>query len=168
MAESSHADHADPVGCTPHWTIGLNTVIPPQKSGPALAGSTPSGMGTAQAQWARMRSANPPWRPMMVSSPLGQRLWSAAQAVGAAHAAAGKPTQPDAVSDFDFLDVIPRRHDAAGNFMAGDERVMHVAPIVVDDGEVGVADAAIVDRDFYLFVAEFPRRVFKRFESGSR
>ena len=52
--------------------------------------------------------------------------------------------------------------------MAGDERVMRVAPIVVDDGKVGVADAAIVDRDFHLFVAEFPRRVFKRFEGGSR
>jgi hypothetical protein len=100
--------------------------------------------------------------------PVGTEVVVAAQAVGAAHAAAGKPPQPDAVSDFDFLDVIPRRHDAAGNFMAGDERVLRVAPIVVDDGKVGVADAAIVDRDFHLFVAEFPRRVFKRFEGGSR
>ncbi len=63
------------VGRTSNCTIGLKTVMPPQKSGPALAMSTPSGNGIAHSAWHRTVSPNPPYRPTMVPSFDAQRLW---------------------------------------------------------------------------------------------
>ena len=64
------------VGCTPCITMGLNTVMPPQNSGPADSASIASGKGSAQRQWQRTFSAKPPWRPTMVSWPSWQRWLS--------------------------------------------------------------------------------------------
>ena len=62
------------VGRTSNCTNGLNTVTPPQNSGPAVAGSRPAGSGVTQPQWPRTVSANPPCRPTMVDSAVGHRL----------------------------------------------------------------------------------------------
>jgi hypothetical protein len=97
----------------------------------------------------------------------GAKIVVAAQAVGAAHATAGKPTEPDAVADFDFFHLVARRHDAAGDLVAGDERILRVAPVVVDDRKVRVTNAAVVNGDFDLLVAEGSGGVFERFESRS-
>jgi len=51
MTESTDADDGNAIpGLTPHCTIGLNTVIPPQKSGPALLASSSSGNGLTHVQ----------------------------------------------------------------------------------------------------------------------
>ena len=57
----------------------------------------------------------------------------AAQAVRATHAAAGEPTKPDAVADFDFFHLFACGDDATCNFMARDQGELGVAPAVVDD-----------------------------------
>ena len=54
------------VGLIACSTKGRKTVPPPHISGPAAAGSSASGSGTAQLQCARSRSAKPPWRPISV------------------------------------------------------------------------------------------------------
>ncbi|MCY1243136.1 hypothetical protein D3C85_1432020 [compost metagenome] len=62
------------VGLMPNSTSGLNTVEPAQNNGPAIAGSSPAGIGRAQAQCERTRSAKPPWLPMMVGCTVLHRL----------------------------------------------------------------------------------------------
>jgi len=64
------------VGFTSNCTIGLNTVIPPQNSGPAVFASIPSGNGVAHAASHRTRSANPPKRPMIVDSAVPHKFRS--------------------------------------------------------------------------------------------
>ena len=62
-----------------HWQkllMALIAELKPEMSGPALAGSTPSGMGRLQPQCARTLSAKPPWRPMMVGWRLAHRFCS--------------------------------------------------------------------------------------------
>ena len=54
------------VGLMSKFRNGEKTVMPPHSKGPALAASKPSGMGAVHNQWARTRSAKPPWWPMMV------------------------------------------------------------------------------------------------------
>ena len=53
---------------------GLNTVIPPQKRGPAVARLIPSGSGIIQPWCARTLLAKPPWRPTITPSADAQRL----------------------------------------------------------------------------------------------
>src|SRR6516162_3354186 len=55
---------------------GLNTVMPPHKSGPASATSIFSGSGIAQAQLQRTRLANAPLCPTMVKVDCGHKWWS--------------------------------------------------------------------------------------------
>ena len=91
----------------------------------------------------------------------------AAQAVRTTHAAAGKPAKPDAVAYFDFFHLVARGDDAARNFVARDQRESGVAPVVVDDRQIRVANAAVIDRDFDLLVTERTRIKFEGFKGGS-
>jgi hypothetical protein len=52
---------------------GLNTVMPPHKSGPASATLILSGRGTAQPQCARTRLANAPLWPTIVNVDCGHK-----------------------------------------------------------------------------------------------
>ena len=45
------------VGEIEYWRNGVKTVTPPHMRGPAVRGSTPSGMGRTASEWARTMSA---------------------------------------------------------------------------------------------------------------
>jgi hypothetical protein len=54
--------------------------------------------------------------------------------------------------------------DRADRFMAGNQRIARIAPIVVEHRQIGMADAAMANRDLDLFVAEVAGRVLERRE----
>ena len=62
------------VGDTASSISGANTVMPPQNSGPARAGSRLSGMGISQSCWAFTWLAKPPLRPTTLASRSAQRF----------------------------------------------------------------------------------------------
>ena len=55
---------------------GLNTVMPPHRSGPDSATLMLSGSGMAQAQWERTRLANAPLCPTIVNVACWHKCWS--------------------------------------------------------------------------------------------
>ena len=63
------------VGRMPRSAMGAKTVMPPQKSGPELSGSSAAGSFTAHSQLARTLSAKPPWRPTIMLSACAQSCW---------------------------------------------------------------------------------------------
>jgi hypothetical protein len=70
------------------------------------------------------------------------------QARVAVHATAGRPADADALSHLQSLGLLTQCGDATDHLVPGHERKARHAPFVVDHGEIGVADAAIIDGDF--------------------
>jgi hypothetical protein len=69
------------------------------------------------------------------------------------HAAGSAPTDADMLPDFYALGLRSFRHHATDHFMAGHCWIGGNAPIVVDDGQVRVANAATLDLDFHFLGA---------------
>ena len=108
--------------------MGLNTVMPPQKSGPAVAESMASGNGVAQPV------ATDPVGKAAVTTDHGSLSCSAEiviadETLGTGHAAVGKPAQAHAVAHLDALHLRTRGHDRARDFVPADQRVGRRSPI---------------------------------------
>ena len=78
----------------------------------------------------------------------------AAEAMRAGHAAPGHPPKADAIADFDAFHLRAGGDDFADHFVAGNEWIGALAPLVVDHRKVGVADAAVAYCDLDLLLAE--------------
>ena len=133
---------------------GLNTVMPPHRSGPASAASMSSGRGMAQAQWERTRLANAALVPDDRGRGFRAQMMIARHALPAVHAAAGRPADPDALPD---LQRPCRRSDLdhpADGFVSQHGRELREAPLVVEHRDVGVAQAAVLDLNLHLLGPE--------------
>src|SRR6185437_8059756 len=71
------------------------------------------------------------------------------------------PADADALAYRGAVDVGADRGDGADDLVAGDERVAADAPVVVDEMDVGVADAAMLDADLDVVRPELSGRVAK-------
>jgi hypothetical protein len=70
------------------------------------------------------------------------------------HAAPRIPADADALADLEALGVRTERGDPADHLVAKDRGVLRNAPLVVQNGDVGVTQAAVLDRDFDILRAE--------------
>src|SRR5258708_5499376 len=70
------------------------------------------------------------------------------------HAAFRGPAHAHARAHLRPARVGPDRHHAPDRFMSRNDGIAREAPLVVDDREVRVAHAAVLDRDLHLFGSE--------------
>ncbi|MNE59827.1 hypothetical protein D3C80_1549450 [compost metagenome] len=73
----------------------------------------------------------------------------------AVHTAAAIPTNAHHLANLQpfVLRMGAQFGDFAHHLMAGHERVVGHAPFIIEHGEVGVADATVIDSNFNLIVA---------------
>ena len=64
------------------------------------------------------------------------------------------PAEADALADLERLDLGAHGRDLADDLVAGDEGILADAPIVGDQVQIAVADAAVGDGDFDFVRAE--------------
>jgi hypothetical protein len=72
----------------------------------------------------------------------------AGQALLAAHAAFGIPSDADAVAGLGFFCMFTHGDDAANDFVTWHKRIFRVSPVVFPDGKIGVTDTAEFNGDF--------------------
>jgi hypothetical protein len=72
----------------------------------------------------------------------------------AVHAASGIPADPDPLAQLQSLGVFAQGDESADRLMPRYDRIAGQAPVVLDDGKVGMVQAAIIDRDLHLFRTE--------------
>src|ERR1700760_3813252 len=77
------------------------------------------------------------------------------------------PADADALAYDGAVDVGAYGRDGADDLVTGDERVAADAPVVVDEMDVGVADAAVKDADLGFVGPEFSGRVAEGEQPGS-
>src|SRR6266850_6576667 len=75
-------------------------------------------------------------------------------ALAAVHVAAGKPADADALSDFESLGIRTDGRDPTHNFVAENRGVLRDAPLIVEDGEIGVTQTAVFDSDLNVLGSE--------------
>ncbi len=81
---------------------------------------------------------------------IGAEIFFALQAPLTLPAAVGLPANPDAVAEVQSQHGGPSSRDRADNFMAGDQRILADAPIVVDHVKIAAAYPAMGDGNFHL------------------
>jgi hypothetical protein len=133
MAEPADADDTDPVGrsdaaldhgiedgdAAAKQRTGLGRIDRGrQRHGPFPVAAHPLGKPAVPADHGRLD--------------LRAEVVIAAQALGTAQAAAGKPTQPNPVTDLDALHLRTGLNHGADDLVTRDERVVGEAPIVVE------------------------------------
>jgi hypothetical protein len=70
------------------------------------------------------------------------------------HAAPRGPADADALSDRETLGIRTDGRDPTDDLMAENRRVLRNAPVIVQDGEIGVTQPAVFDRDFHVLDPE--------------
>jgi len=85
------------------------------------------------------------------------------------HATARVPTDANALSDLESFGIRTHGCDPANDLVAENRRILRNAPLIVEDGEIGVTQAAVFNSDFNVFRAERPEihgfehhRLFRR------
>jgi hypothetical protein len=78
----------------------------------------------------------------------------ARHALPAVHATLRRPADADLLADLDPLGGAADIDDDADRLVPEHRREPGPTPVVVEHREVGVAEPAVLDPDFYLFVAE--------------
>src|SRR5262249_55551639 len=72
------------------------------------------------------------------------------------HAATREPADPDALSDLEsLLGIRPSGRDMTDDLVAENRGVLRNAPLIVQDGEIGVTHTAVFDSDFNVFRSEW-------------
>ncbi len=94
----------------------------------------------------------------------GAEIMVAAHALGAGHAAFGKPAEADTVAGGEIFNHCSHRLDASRDFVTGDERVCGKTPLVAEHAEVRVADATVFDADVHMLGPDGREFVGERFE----
>jgi hypothetical protein len=84
------------------------------------------------------------------------------QALAAVATSLRVPAEADPVAEAVALGGGSHGGDSPDRFVAGNERVARVAPLVVELGQIGMAHAAVFDRDLELLVAERARVELER------
>src|SRR5258705_7174294 len=79
------------------------------------------------------------------------------QSLATVHVAAGEPADAQALPDTAGFGVRAKGRDATDDLVAQHRGELRNAPLVVEDGEVGVTQAAMLDGDFDLLVAQRAR-----------
>jgi hypothetical protein len=64
------------------------------------------------------------------------------------HAATRVPADADALSDLESLGIRTYGRDPTGDLVAEDRGVLRDAPVIVQDGEIGVTHTTVVNSDF--------------------
>src|SRR6188768_547788 len=82
---------------------------------------------------------------------LRAEMMATRHALAAVHAATGVPPDADALSDLESLGVGTDSGDPADHLMTENGRVLGDSPVVVENGEVGVAEATVFDGDLNVF-----------------
>ena len=72
------------------------------------------------------------------------------------------PAETNPLADFKRADFSAERRDGADDFVTGDEGILADAPIVGDEVQIAMADAAMGDSDFDFAVAELARVILQR------
>ncbi len=85
-------------------------------------------------------------------------------ALGAGHAALGKPTKTDAITGSEIFNHRSNSFYAANDFVTWDERVGGKAPLVAEHAEIRVADAAVFHADVHMLRADRRKLVGEGFE----
>ena len=75
-------------------------------------------------------------------------------ALATVHATAGIPADADALSDLESFGIRTDGRDPADDLVAENRGVLRNAPLVVQDGEIGVAQTAVFDRNFNILGPE--------------
>ena len=152
------------VGLKSNTRIGVNTVTPPQSSGPASRASRPSGIGIAHGHCSADLLGKTAVAPNDGAGVGRTKVLIAVKALLAVHAACRGPADTDALADLYALGIGAERGDAADNLVPGHQRIGRHAPLVEHHRCVGVADAARLDRDLDVVGAERPRIILERLE----
>jgi hypothetical protein len=74
----------------------------------------------------------------------------------------GLPAETNPLADFKRADFGAERSDCADDFVTGDEGILADAPIVGDEVQIAMADAAMGDSDFDFACAELARVILQR------
>ena len=103
----------------------------------------------------------------------GAEIFLAAHTPLALAAGVGLPAEADALAHLERADLAADSGDGADDFVTGDEGILADAPVVGDEVQIAVADAAVGDGDFDFVRAELawviaqrkqlrPRRVSRK------
>src|SRR5688572_1738186 len=82
---------------------------------------------------------------------LGAEVVVAGETLAAMHAARAVPANADALADFQALGRRSDRGDLSDGLVAKDGRELCDSPVVLEHGKIGVAEAAVFDRNFHVF-----------------
>jgi hypothetical protein len=84
------------------------------------------------------------------------------------HTTSGAPSHADRLTDGQALGLRSHGYDASNHFVTWDHRISGDAPLIVDDGQIGMADAATFYGNFDFLCAEWAGVILIRFEFLSR
>ena len=128
--------------------------MPPHKQRP----------GVGEVELLRQRDSPGPVRADVAGEPaamaddgrlhLRAKVMASRHALAAVHAAARVPTDADALADAESLGIRTHGRDPTDNLVAENRGVLRNAPVVVQDGKIGVTQAAMFDRDFNVLGSE--------------
>src|SRR5262245_60326656 len=71
------------------------------------------------------------------------------------HVAGGEPTDADALSHLVSLGIWSDSRDPTHDFVAENRGVLRDAPVIVEDGDIRMAQAAVFNRDFNVLGSEW-------------
>ena len=148
VPEPADADDADAVG-----RLGVHRQR--REDGDAAAQER---AGVGEVQLVRQRDGPRPVRADVAGEPaamtddgelhLRAQVMASRHALAAVHAAPRVPADADALADLESLGVRTDGRDPTDDLVAENRGVLRDAPLVVQDGEVGVTQAAVLDGDF--------------------
>src|SRR6266567_2034112 len=133
---------------------GAKTVIPPAQERP----------GVGEVQLFRQRDGPGPVRADVTREPaamtddrclrLRAKVMASRHALVAVHAATGDPADADTLSDLESLGIRTYSRDSTDDLVAENRGVLRHAPVIVQDGEIGVTQTAVFDGDFNVLGPE--------------
>src|SRR5262249_44067917 len=85
---------------------------------------------------------------------LRAKVMAPRHALVAVHAATGNPADADALSHLESLRIGTYGRDPTDDLVAEDRGVLRDAPVIVQDGEIGVTQTAVFDGDFNVLDPE--------------
>jgi hypothetical protein len=85
---------------------------------------------------------------------LRAKVMASRHALVAVHAATGDPADADALSDLESLGIGTYGRDPTDDLVAENRGVLRDAPVIVQDGEIGVTQTAVLESDFNILDPE--------------
>ena len=154
MAQPADADDAHPVG-----RLGVHRQR--REDGDAPTQERP---GFGEVQLFRQRDGPRPVRADVGREPaamtddgrlhLRAKVMASRHALVTVHAATRVPADADALSDLESLGIRTDGRDPTDDLVAENRGVLRNAPVIVQDGEIGVTQTAVFDSDFNVLGPE--------------